>query len=81
MTDWSKPLTLCWCGFEFHGTQYSRPYLGDLAEMVNEYHLRTHEIEVRTTLINERRERIEEFIRSIPPIEFDPNIITGHDGR
>lgn len=79
--DWTKPLTLCWCGFEFHGTQYSRPYLDALAETINEMHLRTHEIEARTAMLNKRREIAQAFIDSITIAELDRDIIAGNNGR
>jgi hypothetical protein len=81
MIDWTKPLTLCWCGFEFHGTQYPRPSLSRIAKEIDSLHLKTHQIETQTALVHKRRKKLEEFIRTIPKVEFDPNIIAGRDDR
>lgn len=74
--DWTQPLTLCWCGFEFHGTQYAQPYLGSLAETINEMHLRTHDIEARAAAIYKRRAKIEQIIyHTLETVPLDPDVL------
>lgn len=77
--DWSPPLTLCWCGFTYHGVNYVQPYLNTLADTINEMHLRTHQTEAYIAVLNKRRETAQRLIDSLPPLDFDHNIIAGND--
>lgn len=79
MIDWSKPLTLCWCGFEFHRTNYPQTYLGTLARMINDMHLRTHRSEANIAMFKKRRDKVQKLIDGLPEVELNPDIIAGRE--